>query len=177
MAANPPESRIPPTTARGGPGGVDRRWIRWGYIFYQVASPGPRGPHDAISKLLEDVSIDTFAGGNRPFFFWQPTSAKPAVHSAHIASFYLFRIARAGIFPRSSLLAAGQLGFWEFGKGGTVGWRVGQIGSVYKQPETEVDDSCHSWRVPSKWKGTQRGSKGEPARGEKKQGELRHVYM
>ncbi len=77
----------------------------------------------------------------------------------------LFRIARTGIFPRSSLLGAGQLGFWEFGKGGTVRGRVGQIGSVYKQPETEVDDSCHSWRVPSKWKGTQRGSKGELARG------------
>ncbi len=41
---------------------------------------------------------------------------------------------------------------------------MGQIGSVYKQPETEVDDSFHSWRVPSKWKGLQRGSKGEPAR-------------
>jgi hypothetical protein len=40
---------------------------------------------------------------------------------------------------------------------------VGQIGSVYKQPETEVDDSCHSWREPSKWK----GSKGKPARGAK----------
>jgi hypothetical protein len=37
---------------------------------------------------------------------------------------------------------------------------VGQIGSVYKQPETEEDDSCHSWRVPSKWKGVQRGVKG-----------------
>jgi hypothetical protein len=37
---------------------------------------------------------------------------------------------------------------------------VGQIGSVYKQPETEEDDSCHSWRVPSKWKGIQKGSKG-----------------
>ena len=33
----------------------------------------------------------------------------------------VFWIARAGIFPRSSLLGAGQLGFWEFGKGGTVG--------------------------------------------------------
>ncbi len=41
---------------------------------------------------------------------------------------------------------------------------MGQIGSVYKQPETEVDDSCHSWRVPSKWKGVQRGAKGS-ARG------------
>ena len=39
------------------------------------------------------------------------------------------------------------------------------MGSVYKQPETEVDDSCHSWRVPSKWKGTQRGGNREPARG------------
>ncbi len=62
----------------------------------------------------------------------------------------LFRIARAGIFPRSSLLGAGQSGFWEFGEGGSVGWRVGQMGSVYKQPEREVDDSCHNWRVPSK---------------------------
>ncbi len=62
----------------------------------------------------------------------------------------MFRIARAGIFPRSSLLGAGQVGFWEFKEGGPVGLRVGQTGSVYKQPEREVDDSCHNWRVPSK---------------------------
>jgi hypothetical protein len=41
-----------------------------------------------------------------------------------------------------------------------------QVGSVYKQPEREVDDSCHNWREPSKWsedaKGIQRGDKGEP---------------
>jgi hypothetical protein len=55
----------------------------------------------------------------------------------------VFRLARVGIFPRSSLLGAGQAGFWEFGKGG-------QTGSVYKQPEREVDDSYHNWRVPSK---------------------------
>ena len=49
---------------------------------------------------------------------------------------------------------------------------MGQIGSVYKQPETEVDDSCHNWRVPSKWKkgtkgykGNQQGEQGESARG------------
>ncbi len=49
-----------------------------------------------------------------------------------------------------------------------------QTGSVYKQPEREVDNSCHNWREPSKWKGTQRGaSKGSKG----KQGELRHVYM
>jgi hypothetical protein len=55
------------------------------------------------------------------------------------------------------------------------------MGSVYKQPETELDDSCHSWRVPSKWKGTQRGSKREPARGEKNKGIARGtapcIYM
>ncbi len=28
---------------------------------------------------------------------------------------------KSGIVPRSSLLGAGQLGFWEFGKGGTIG--------------------------------------------------------
>jgi hypothetical protein len=39
------------------------------------------------------------------------------------------------------------------------------MGSVYKQPEREVDDSCHNWREPSKRKGTQRGDKGELARG------------
>jgi hypothetical protein len=33
----------------------------------------------------------------------------------------VFRIVRAGIFPRSSLVGAGQLGFWKFGEGGTVG--------------------------------------------------------
>jgi hypothetical protein len=28
---------------------------------------------------------------------------------------------KSGIVPRSSLLGAGQLGFWEIGKGGTIG--------------------------------------------------------
>ncbi len=44
---------------------------------------------------------------------------------------------------------------------------MGQIGSVYKQPETEVDDSCHSWRVPSNWKGTQRGRQRGISKGSK----------
>jgi hypothetical protein len=58
----------------------------------------------------------------------------------NISSAFLFRIARAEYSRGRRWLGAGQLGFWEFGKAGTVGWRVGQIGSVYKQPETEVDD-------------------------------------
>ncbi len=37
--------------------------------------------------------------------------------------------------------AVGVLGIWR-GKGLGEGWDKG--GSVYKQPETEVDDSCHS---------------------------------
>ncbi len=47
---------------------------------------------------------------------------------------------------------------------------MGQIEPVYKQPETEEDDSCHSWRVPSKWKGIQRGAKGK-RQGEQKESE------
>jgi hypothetical protein len=34
---------------------------------------------------------------------------------------------------------------------------VGQTGSVYKHPEKREDDSCHSWRAPSKWKGEYKG--------------------
>jgi hypothetical protein len=56
------------------------------------------------------------------------------------------------------LLGAGQLGFWEVGGGvGQLGEGV-QTGSVYKQPERKEDNSCHIWREPSKWKGTQRGA-------------------
>jgi hypothetical protein len=65
---------------------------------------------------------------------------------------------KASIVPRSSLLGAGQLGFWEAGGGvGQLGEGV-QMGSVYRQPETEVDKSRHIWREPSKWKGTQKGA-------------------
>jgi hypothetical protein len=70
----------------------------------------------------------------------------------------VYWISRASIFPRSSLLGAGQLGFWEVGGGvGQLDEGV-QTGSVYKQPEREEDNSCHIWREPSKWKGTQRGA-------------------
>ena len=41
----------------------------------------------------------------------------------------------------------------------------GQIGSVYKQPEKREDDSCHSWRAPSKWERGTKGSKEGTARG------------
>jgi hypothetical protein len=33
----------------------------------------------------------------------------------------LFWTPRARIFPRSLLLGAGQVGFWEFGRGGSTG--------------------------------------------------------
>ncbi len=67
---------------------------------------------------------------------------------------------KSGLIPRSSLSGAGHLGFRGTGEGGTMGEGKGQIGSVYEQPGTEEDDSCHSWRVPSKWKGGQWGAKG-----------------
>ncbi len=40
-----------------------------------------------------------------------------------------------------------ELGFW---RGGHKGSNGGQRETVYKQPGTEVDDSYHNWRVPSK---------------------------
>ncbi len=41
----------------------------------------------------------------------------------------------------------GGLGIWG-GEGTRKQW--GTKGIVYEQPGTEVDDSCHNWRVPSK---------------------------
>jgi hypothetical protein len=35
-------------------------------------------------------------------------------------------------------------------EGKTGGSKGEQGGAVYGQPGTEVDDSCHNWRVPSK---------------------------
>ncbi len=58
---------------------------------------------------------------------------------------------------------------------------MGQIGSVYKQPEKREDDSCHSWRAPSKWNKGTKGSKeeqqGEQGEAEKRAKNPRHVYM
>jgi hypothetical protein len=50
------------------------------------------------------------------------------------------------------------------------------MGSVYKQPETEVDDSCHNWRVPSKWK-EYKGEQGELARGAKENAPCIYVIV
>jgi hypothetical protein len=44
------------------------------------------------------------------------------------------------------------LNYWGLGiwNGWVDGWREGQIGSVYKQPDKREGGSCHSWRAPSK---------------------------
>ncbi len=70
--------------------------------------------------------------------------------------YYLFRLARVGIFPRSSLLGAGRWGSGNLGRVGQLG-EGEQMGSVYKQPEREVDDSYHNWRGQV----SGRGHKGE----------------
>ncbi len=65
------------------------------------------------------------------------------------------------------MLGAGQAGFGKLRGVGQLG-EGEQTGSVYKQPEREMNDSCHNWREPSKWKrdtkgrqrGASRGSKG-----------------
>ncbi len=64
-----------------------------------------------VSVVFYDFLLKTDA--ERVAILWTEVS--------HTFQLYMFRIARAGIFPRSSLLGAGQLGFWEFGEGGTVG--------------------------------------------------------
>jgi hypothetical protein len=46
----------------------------------------------------------------------------------------------------------------EVGEGMGAREQWGTKGTVHEQPGTEVDHSCHSWRVPSKWRW---GHKGE----------------
>ncbi len=64
------------------------------------------------------------------------------------------------------MLGAGLAGFWELGGVGQLG-EGEQMGSVYKQPEREVDDSCHNWREPSKWKGNTKGRQRGTSKGSK----------
>ncbi len=47
--------------------------------------------------------------------------------------------------------------------------------SVYEQPGTRVDGSCHSKEGSKSVKGNRKGSKGESARGSKKQGIAPHI--
>ncbi len=95
----------------------------------------------------------------------------------HKVTELLFRITRAGIFPRSSQKALGSWGFGNLEGGGQLGegWdKWGQFTSNLR-PRWTIPVTAR--RVPSKQKGIQGGDKGEPARGDKKPGELRHVYM
>jgi hypothetical protein len=50
------------------------------------------------------------------------------------------------------------------------------MGSVYKQPETEVDDSCHSWRVQVSRREHKGGAKGSQ-QGERKGKGNRAMYI
>ncbi len=43
----------------------------------------------------------------------------------------------------------------------------GANGVSYKQPEKREDDSCHSWRAPSKWKRGTKGNKRGNSKGSK----------
>jgi hypothetical protein len=54
---------------------------------------------------------------------------------------YVFRIARAGIFPRSSLFGAGQLGFW-----GSEG--VGQLGGGWGKWGQFTSNLRLRWTIP-----------------------------
>jgi hypothetical protein len=71
--------------------------------------------------------------------------------------------------PEVVVVRRREAGTGNLGGAGQLGEGGEQTGSVYKQPEREVDSSCHNWREPSKWKrvtkGRQRGDKGELERG------------
>ncbi len=77
----------------------------------------------------------------------------------HIYSTILVPDSKSRNIPEVVVVRRGAGGVLGIGEGGSAGCRVGQTGTVYKQPEREVDDSYHNWRVPSKWKGTQRGTR------------------
>ncbi len=93
---------------------------------------------------------------------------------------YMFRIARAGIFPRSSLLGAGQVGFWEFGKGGSMGEGWGKRGQF-------TSNLRGRWTIPITTGGCQvsrrgcrgntKGCKGTTARGRKANGNAPCIYV
>jgi hypothetical protein len=79
----------------------------------------------------------------------------------------------------SSLSGAELLGFWGLGMGGLIGWREGQMGSVYKKPDKREDSSVTAGGrqvSKGKYKGEGKGiAKG--AKGGKRKKEPRHVYM
>jgi hypothetical protein len=58
---------------------------------------------------------------------------------------------RVGMRPNEKHIGSGktQKG-WKLGEGKGTWEQWGTKGTVYEQPGTEVDHSCHSWRVPSK---------------------------
>jgi hypothetical protein len=70
--------------------------------------------------------------------------------SRDIVHVVLCRILGKGL---GCVLIKSTLGSGKTQKGwmhGSYGGQWGTKGTVYKQPGTEVDHSCHSWRVPSK---------------------------
>ncbi len=93
---------------------------------------------------------------------------------------YMFRIARAGIFPRSSLLGAGQVGFWEFGRGGSTGEGWGERGQF-------TSNLRGRWTIPittggcqvsrGGCKGNTKGCKGTTARGRRAIGNAPYIYV
>ncbi len=79
--------------------------------------------------------------------------------------------------PEVVIVRRGAGGVLGIGGGWVSGGRVGQTGSVYKQPEREVDDSCHNRRVPSKYSRREhKGGQGETSKGEGSKGKCA-MYM
>jgi hypothetical protein len=96
----------------------------------------------------------------------------------------VFRIARAGIFPRSSLLGAGQVGFREFGEGGQLGEGWGKQGQFTSNLRgrwtiTVTTRGCQVIRREHKGdtKGIQRGAKENQQGVRKAKGNAPFIYV
>jgi hypothetical protein len=88
----------------------------------------------------------------------------------------LFRIARVGIFPRSSLLGAGQVGSGNLGG-------VGQLGEGWSKRGQFTSNLRGRWTIPITTGGCQvsrrehKGVQRKTSKGWEKQVGMRHVYM
>ncbi len=117
-------------------------------------------------------------GGQRGLVYKQPgTEVDDSCHNWRVPSVPDSKSRNIPEVVVARRRAGGVLGTWE----GWVNWgRVGQTGSVYKQPEREVDDSYHNWRGQVSrggCKGNTKGCKGTTARGRKANRNAPCIYV
>jgi hypothetical protein len=99
------------------------------------------------------------------------------VNNCQFVNYIIVPHSQSGVVPMSSLSGVGQLGFWEFGMGGTIGegWgKWGQSTSNLRRGRT-VPVTAGGRQVSERvYKRDRKGSRGNWKRGKR---EPRHVYM